>query len=271
MRRICTFGIAVMAGAGLLQPAQAGSRSNAHSYSSAPRYSAPAHHYSGPSRSYAPARFSSAPRSYPRSYAPSGPRFSSGTSLRNSGYVMNRARFSGNRSTAFNTRTNPQATARLAPGVTRTRTPSLNNNRERVIGRYGANWRRNWDRRRDHWWHGRRCHFHNNVWIIYEPFFWYPSSYGYGYYPSSSYYDDAYYDDGSASSPATSANQPEYETGSRVSEVQTALAREGYYDGPIDGRLGSTTRKALRRYQSDHGLEVTGTVSRALIEALQLR
>jgi membrane-bound lytic murein transglycosylase B len=56
-----------------------------------------------------------------------------------------------------------------------------------------------------------------------------------------------------------------------VSEVQSALAREGYYDGRIDGRLGNATQKALRRYQRDHGLEVTGGISRGVIEALRLR
>ena len=66
-------------------------------------------------------------------------------------------------------------------------------------------------------------------------------------------------------------NQPEYDAGSQVSNVQSALAREGYYDGAIDGRLGPATQKALRRYQRDHGLPVTGGISRAVIEALQLR
>ena len=111
--------------------------------------------------------------------------------------------------------------------------------------------------------------------MIYEPLFWYPYTYGYGYYPyGGAYYDSTYYDDSYASNeyePATYANQPDYETGSRVSDVQSALAREGYYDGPIDGRLGSATRKALRRYQSDHGLEATGVINGAVIEALRLR
>ncbi|HEX8076207.1 MAG TPA: peptidoglycan-binding protein, partial [Chthoniobacterales bacterium] len=59
--------------------------------------------------------------------------------------------------------------------------------------------------------------------------------------------------------------------GARVNEVQSALAREGYYDGPIDGRLNSATRKALRKYQRDHGLDATGNIDRAVIEALRLR
>lgn len=142
------------------------------------------------------------------------------------------------------------------------------------MARHPASWHRNWDRSRDHFWHGRRCHFHNNFWVIYDPFFWDPYLYGYGYYPYNAYYDDTYYDDGYAPSenmPTRYTNQRESETGSRLSEVQSALARAGYYDGPVDGRLGKATREALRRYQSDHGLEVTGNVDRAVVEALQLR
>jgi hypothetical protein len=289
MKRICTFGVAVTAGFILLQSAEAGSRGASRSFSSAPhfsgpRFSAPAHQYAGPSRSYssprfnAPARFSSAPTFRNRNYVASGPR-SSATALRNSGYFSNRGRFSGDRTTAFNSRT---STARLAAGRTPgTRSQAFNNNRERVVARHSGNWRRNWDRSRDHWWHGRRCHFRNNVWIIYEPFFGYPYGYGYGYgyYPYDTYYDNTAYDDSYSSSeyaPAddsasTYRNEPSSNGDSRVSDVQSALSREGYYDGPIDGKLGDGTRKALRRYQREHGLDATGGITSGVIRALRLR
>jgi hypothetical protein len=284
MKRIWTFGIAVTAGFTLIQSAEAGSRGAARSFSSAPHYSAPARQYAGPSRSFsnngarfnAPARFSSAPRFQNRSYTAAGPRVSPRTEFRNPTYAANRTRFSSNRTEAFNTRTSSQANARLAAGrVPGSRAQAFNSSRERVFAQRSANWRRNWDRSRDHWWNGRRCHFRNNVWVIYEPFFGYPYyGYGYGYYPYDSYYDSTYYDDSYASDqyePATNSNRQDYDPGSRVSEVQSALAREGYYDGPIDGRLGNATQKALRRYQRDHGLEVTGGISRGVIEALRLR
>jgi hypothetical protein len=289
--------VAVTASVTLLQSVQAGSRGASRSFSSGPHFSGPsfsssAHHYAGPSRSFssaprfnAPARFSSAPTFHNRSYAASGPRFSATAPLRNPAYFSNGTRFSGDRTTAFNARTSAAAAARLAAGRTPgPRTQAFNNNRERVVAQRSANWRRNWDRGRDHWWNGRRCHFRNNVWVIYEPFFWSPFAYGYGYYPYGGYYDGGYYDNGyydnssyddsyasNEYSPATYTNQAESETGSRVSDVQRALAREGYYDGPIDGRLGNATRKALRNYQRDRGLDVTGTVNRAVIEALRLR
>jgi hypothetical protein len=293
MKRIWTFGIAVTAGFTLIQLAEAGSRGAGRSFSSgahysaphysAPHYSAPARQFSGPSRSFSnnsarfngPARFSSAARFQNRSYSAASPRVYPRTDFRNPTYVANRTRFSGNRTEAFNTRTSSQANARLAAGrIPRSRAQGLNSGRERVFAQRSANWRRNWDRGRDHWWNGRRCHFRNNVWVIYEPFFGYPYGYGYGYYPYDGYYDSTYYDDSYASDqyePATYTNQQDYDPGSRVSDVQSALAREGYYDGPIDGRLGNATQKALRRYQRDHGLEVTGGISRGVIEALRLR
>lgn len=287
MKKILTFGIAVTIGFALLQFAEAGSHGGARSFSSAPHYSAPAHHFSGPSRSFSnssarlngSARFSSAPRFQNRNYAAAGPRISPRTDFRNPTYVANRDRFSGNRTTAFNTRTSAQANARLAAGRVRgTRAQGLNSNRERVFGQRSASWHRNWDRSRDHWWNGRRCHFHNNVWVIYEPLFWYPY-YGYGDYPYDGYYDSSYYDDSYApteyapaeASAPTYRNEPSSNGDSRVSDVQSALAREGYYDGPIDGKLGDATRQALRRYQRDHGLDVTGGITSGVIRALRLR
>lgn len=293
MKRIWTLGLAVTAGFTLIQSAEAGSRGVARSFSSAPTYSAPHHsapHNSAPTRQFAgpstsfsnnnarfntPVRSSSASRFENRSYTAANPRFSPRTEFRNPTYTADRTRFSGNRTEAFNTRTFSQANARLAANrIPGSRAQAFNRNRERVFAQRSANWQRDWDRRRDHWWNGRRCHFRNNVWVIYEPLFWYPYTYGYGYYPYDGYYDSTYYDDSYASDqyePATYTNQQDYETGSRVSDVQRALAREGYYDGQIDGRLSNATQKALRRYQRDHGLEVTGGISRGVLEALRLR
>jgi hypothetical protein len=208
-----------------------------------------------------------------------GSRFSPSGAFRNPTFAANRARFSGDRTAAFNTRTSSPANARLAAGRIRgTRAQGFNNNRERVFAQRSANWRRNWDRGRDHWWNGRRCHFRNNVWVIYEPFFWYPYTYGYDYYPYGSY-DSTYYDDSYASneyvpsddSASTYRNEPSSNGDSRVSDVQSALSREGYYDGPIDGKLGDATRQALRRYQRDRGLDATGGITSGVIRALRLR
>lgn len=43
-----------------------------------------------------------------------------------------------------------------------------------------------------------------------------------------------------------------------VRNIQSSLAAAGYNPGPVDGILGNGTRAAIRRYQADHGLPVTG-------------
>jgi len=153
------------------------------------------------------------------------------------------------------------------------------------VARHSGNWNRHWDRGHDHYWNGNRCHFHNGSWFVYAPLLWYPYAYGYGYdYYPEPYYSGEYYDNGSyGDTQAPAQTEPtedsknaysdggQYEGGSRISDIQSALAREGYYDGAIDGQMGPATRRALRRYQSSHGLEATGTINRSLIEALQLR
>lgn len=47
-------------------------------------------------------------------------------------------------------------------------------------------------------------------------------------------------------------------SGDDVREVQQTLRDKGYYPGPIDGILGSRTRAAIRQYQKDENLPVTG-------------
>ncbi len=56
-----------------------------------------------------------------------------------------------------------------------------------------------------------------------------------------------------------------------IREVQRALNDQGYDVGTPDGAIGSRTRAALRRYQSDHGLSVSGRVDRATAEKLGVR
>lgn len=51
-------------------------------------------------------------------------------------------------------------------------------------------------------------------------------------------------------------------------QVQTALLAYGYYEGPIDGKVGSGTKSALRLYQEANGLKVTGTITNEVLDAL---
>jgi peptidoglycan hydrolase-like protein with peptidoglycan-binding domain len=55
-----------------------------------------------------------------------------------------------------------------------------------------------------------------------------------------------------------------------TTSVQQALAAKGYRPGIADGKLGPRTRAAIRRYQQDYGLPVTGEVSLALVNHLRL-
>jgi murein L,D-transpeptidase YcbB/YkuD len=141
--------------------------------------------------------------------------------------------------------------------------------REHLFARRSADWHRDWDRHHDHWWNGHRCHFVNGSWFIYDigfyPYdYWYPYDYyAYDYYPYG--YDDNadYYGQGVYDSSEQYAD-------STVAAAQEQLARQGYYRGQIDGAFGPETRRAIMRYQSDHGLRVTGTINTDTLRVLGL-
>jgi N-acetylmuramoyl-L-alanine amidase len=90
------------------------------------------------------------------------------------------------------------------------------------------------------------------------PWDFYPY-YAYDYYPYDYYTDveSGYQDYAQQADP-------------NVSAVQADLAQLGYYNGPIDGIFGADTRTALTRYQADHQLQVTGSLSNETLQALGL-
>ena len=53
-----------------------------------------------------------------------------------------------------------------------------------------------------------------------------------------------------------------------VVSVQKALARRGYYRGPIDGIAGKGTRRAILTYRADNGLRVISRIDNELLRAL---
>jgi hypothetical protein len=56
-----------------------------------------------------------------------------------------------------------------------------------------------------------------------------------------------------------------------VRHVQLALEEDGYYVGDNRGNYGYETRVAVRRYQRDMGLPITGKIDDTLLRTLRLR
>ena len=109
------------------------------------------------------------------------------------------------------------------------------------------------------WWHNR-CDaiiiVGGGYWGWYDGW-WYPA-WGYDSYYSNYDYDGPVYGyDGLAPDEA-------------IALVQSELQRLGYYQGSIDGILGRVTQDALRRYQRDRGLPVTGAIDPETVRALRL-
>jgi Putative peptidoglycan binding domain len=112
------------------------------------------------------------------------------------------------------------------------------------------------------WWH-HHCDRIVFVTVYSQPFpFFFDAGY---WYPAWGYYPDSYYPyDG----PIYGYNDlPPDEV---ITNVQTQLYYEGYYDGPIDGILGPDTRAAIANYQADHGLAVTAAIDEPTVESLGL-
>ncbi|HEV2842941.1 MAG TPA: peptidoglycan-binding domain-containing protein [Chthoniobacterales bacterium] len=56
-----------------------------------------------------------------------------------------------------------------------------------------------------------------------------------------------------------------------VRHVQLALEEDGYYVGDNRGNFGFETRAAVRRYQRDNGLRISGKIDDSLLRTLRLR
>ena len=142
-----------------------------------------------------------------------------------------------------------------------------------ALARHDANWHRDWDRRHAHFHHGHVFVFIDGFWWGLDPGFYPFDYYAYGYYPYDyygypyDYYDDYPYDyDGQSAS----VDSDQYGNNATVTTVQSELAKLGYYHGAIDGVVGDETEAALARYQEDHHLSVTGTLTAATLQSLGL-
>lgn len=72
----------------------------------------------------------------------------------------------------------------------------------------------------------------------------------------------------SAAPAAKPAPPPVTAVGETVQIVQLALAKKGYDPGPANGRAGTQTQTAVRKFQSDSGMQPTGAIDYALLEKL---
>ncbi|MGD1210040.1 MAG: peptidoglycan-binding domain-containing protein [Candidatus Acidiferrales bacterium] len=59
-------------------------------------------------------------------------------------------------------------------------------------------------------------------------------------------------------------------TADRISEIQTALARGGYYQGDPNGKWDSNTVAAMQKFQSANGIEPTGKLDAPTLQKLGL-
>jgi hypothetical protein len=152
-----------------------------------------------------------------------------------------------------------------------------------LFARRSGDWHRDWDRHHDHFWHGHRCRFVNNSWFIFDlgfsPWYgypyddYYPYAYGYGYgYDAYPYgYDGGVYEGANPDYyDSRAGGSSDQYTDNNVAAAQERLARQGYYHGSIDGSYGPETRRAVMRYQRDHGLRVTGHLTADTLAALGL-
>jgi len=175
------------------------------------------------------------------------------------------------------------ASAVRSPGTVAHR--GLNGRTDHIAERHSANWwHRDWDRRHAHFFHNRFFVFDNGFWCglddrffpwDYLPYYagdYYPYDYytdiqpDYNTAPASaypySYYSGVEPDDNTATANGAPVADP------TVEATQERLAQLGYYNGPVDGIFGPTTRDAVAKYQIDNQLDVTGSLSPDTLQSL---
>jgi Putative peptidoglycan binding domain len=187
----------------------------------------------------------------------------------------------GQRSPAASNRAANTAAARsVVTGVHR----GLNGRTDHIAERHDSNWHRDWDRRHAHFFHNRFFVFDNGFWCGLDAGFFpwdYLPYYAYDYYPYD-YYTDVQSDDNAVPDNTYpygyyTGVQPDYNNAAAdgepvadptVEAAQERLAQLGYYNGPVDGTFGPTTRDAVANYQIDNQLDVTGSLSPDTLQSL---
>jgi len=161
----------------------------------------------------------------------------------------------------------------------------LNGRTDHIAERHNGNWwHRDWDRRHAHFFNNRFFVFDNGFWCGLDAglFPWdYLPYYAGDYYPYD-YSTDVQPDDNTAPASAYpygyyTGAQPDdntaFASGAQVADttveaIQERLAQLGYYNGPVDGIFGPTTRDSVAKYQIDNQLDVTGSLSPDTLQSL---
>ena len=69
--------------------------------------------------------------------------------------------------------------------------------------------------------------------------------------------------------PAKPAKHSTMATEAQIREAQTALIKSGLYKGAATGTMNKEFETALKKYQTDHKLKVTGHVDEATLASLR--
>jgi hypothetical protein len=67
----------------------------------------------------------------------------------------------------------------------------------------------------------------------------------------------------------TSSSSQSSKVQEQTVQIQAALRKLGYYTGSVDGLMGPATQTAIRTFQIDHGLAVTGKIDEKLQRELE--
>jgi hypothetical protein len=143
----------------------------------------------------------------------------------------------------------------------------LNGRTAHIAERHDANWHGDWDRRHAHFDHNRFFVFIDGFWCGLDDGFF---PWDYLPYYADDYYPYDYYADSQPSDNTESADNSVPAADATVEATQEELAQLGYYNGPVDGIFGPTTRDAVANYQIAKQLNVTGSLSPDTMQSLGL-
>lgn len=155
--------------------------------------------------------------------------------------------------------TENRSTSEIAPAVQFKQNRRIQGSDQWVDSNYEVfrNYRSEWHDR--DWWrsHHSRIAFGVGGWYYRNASYWFPA---WGYDPNGSYaYDGPIY--------AHKGLPPDQV----VADVQETLQKQGYYQGQVDGLLGSPTQTALGDYQRDHSLYITSAIDSPTLQSLGMK